>query len=143
MEPDVKRKTEALAKALAESDVYKNVKEARDEIDQHEAAKIMLRDLTEKQQAIQEKLLQGQEPSEAEIEDYRKTADIVGLNPHVRRLLETEMAFQNMMMEVQKMLAEAVGLEVEDPSEVAQQAQQTPPKEQPKTSRLWIPGQNE
>lgn len=140
MEPNVKEKTEALAKALAESETYKNLVAAREEIEKHEAAKIMVRDLGQKLGRLQEKLLRGEQPSEEETADYQQTAALVTMNPYVRRLLEAEMAFAEMMAAVQMELARAVGLEEPDQlleaSESARSVQAAP------KSRLWVPGRD-
>ena len=140
MEPNVKEKTEALAKALAESETYKNLVAAREEIEKHEAAKIMVRDLGQKLGRLQEKLLRGEQPSEEETADYQQTAALVTMNPYVRRLLDAEMAFAEMMAAVQMELARAVGLEEPDQlleaSESARSVQAAP------KSRLWVPGRD-
>lgn len=140
MDPNVKRKTEALAEALASSDMYAELVAAREDIDRHEAAKIMLRDFVAKQQQLQEQLMQGEQPSESDVADYQRTAEIVGMNPYVRRLLEAEMAFSDMMMEIQRELARAVGMELPDEpgAEVTPEPEAV---EKPPQSRLWVPGQ--
>ena len=68
MNPEVRAKAESLAEALAQSEEYEPSKAAREELDRHEAAKIMLRDFRQKQMALENKVLSGQAPSEQEIE---------------------------------------------------------------------------
>lgn len=138
MEPNIKKKTDELARALATSETYAKLLEAREQIEQHEAATIMLNDLVKKQNSLQEKLMQGEQPSESDIADYQRTAEIVGMNPYVRSLLEAEMAFSEMMMQVQRELAQAVGLDI---AENAEPEAPPEPIEKPAQSRLWVPGQ--
>lgn len=140
MESNVKRKAEELADALVASEAYQKLQAAREEIAQHQAAQIMLRDFVAKQQRLQEKLMRGEQPSEADLADYEQTAQIVTINPYVRKLIEAEMQFGEMMMEVQRVLAEAVGLELPDAPEEAPQAQPEP--QQPSRSNLWVPGRD-
>lgn len=109
--PEVRAKAEALAEALADSQEYVAWKEAREELDRHEAAKIMLRDFQHKQADLQQKVLSGQTPTEEEMQRLQEAYQLVALNPYVRRVIEAEAAFSIMLQEVQRMLAEAVGIE--------------------------------
>lgn len=110
--PAVKSRAEALADALAESDEYQAYQDARAELDQHEAAKIMLRDFQSKQASLQQKVMAGQQPTEEEMQKLQQAYQVVAFNPYVRKVIEAEAAFSEMLTEVQKMLAEAVGIEV-------------------------------
>ncbi len=152
MNPEVKAKAEALAQALAESEEYTTFKDARDELDNHEAAKIMLRDFQQKQMALQQKVMSGQNPSEAEVQSLQEAYQLVAFNPYVRKVIEAEAAFSEMLAEIQRMLAEAVGVEVPQDEESAQEGSpqqlgeapsgESRPDENPGTgrSRLWVPG---
>ena len=152
--PDVKAKAEALAEAIAESKEYQAFKDAREELDQHEAAKIMLRDFQQKQARLQQKVLGGENPSEAEVQSLQQAYQLVAFNPYVRKVIEAEAAFSEMLAEVQQMLAAAVGIEV--PDDDAQGgaiegegvggstsgATQSRPEDGGSSarSRLWVPG---
>ena len=109
MNPDVKAKAEALAKALAESEEFKALQEAQEELEKHEAAKIMLRDLRQKQFAVQQKIVAGENPDESEMQQLQETYQLVAFNPYVRRVIEAEVAFAAMLAEVQRILGEAGG----------------------------------
>lgn len=140
MDSIVKRKAQELADALVASETYQKLQEAREELDRHEAAKIMLRDFVAKQQKLQERVLAGEQPSEAEVADYQQTASLVSMNPYVRRLLEAEVAFSDMMVEVQRVLAKAVGIDLPE-----EQPEQEPPQQSAESqarSRLWVPGRD-
>lgn len=154
MDPKVKRKAEELGDALAASEAYTQLQEARKELEGHEAAKIMLRDLQLKEMKLQEKLGRGEQPTEAEIVDYQRTAELVSMNPYVRKLIEAQVAFSQMWTEVQQELARAVGLEVPEAEgeieggEGGQQLGAQPPptqqapsgQQQSARSKLWVPG---
>lgn len=109
---EIRSKAQALAEALANSDEYKELKEAKEELERHEAARIMFRDFRQKREALERKALSGQTPSDEEIQALQQAYQIVALNPYVRRVLEAEVAFAAMMAEVQRILAEAVGIEL-------------------------------
>ena len=56
---DVQRKAQELAEAIASSREYTRLKVAREEVDQHQAAKVMLRDFQEKQLQLQQQQMSG------------------------------------------------------------------------------------
>lgn len=140
MDANVKQKVRELADALVATEAYTKLQEARGQIAQHTAAQVMLRDLLGKQQRLQEKIWRGEEPSEAEIADYEQTAQVVSINPYIRRLLEAEMQFRELFVAVQRELAQAVGLDAPE-SEAPSGTHIDQEKEQAR-SRLWIPGQD-
>lgn len=158
MSPDVREKAEALAEALANSEEYKAFKEATEELDKHEAAKIMLRDFRTKQMALQQKTMMGENPTEAEVSALQQAYQLVAFNPYVRKVIEAEAAFSATLAEIQRLLAEAVGLEIpemdsdESGEELQDSGAEKPSglrviggkdrKDDPGSarSRLWVPG---
>lgn len=150
MNPEVRVKAEALAEALAQSDEYKALKEAREELERHEAAKIMLRDFRRKQEALERKMLAGHAPSEEELQELQQAYQIVALNPYVRKVIEAEVAFAATLAEVQRILAAAAGIELPDrlPGAAADASAgqgsslRSDRDEQGGSarSRLWVPG---
>lgn len=111
MNPEVKAKAEALAEALVASEEYKALSEAQEELEKHEAAKIMLRDFRQKQLLLQQKIVAGQTPTESEVQQLQEAYHLVAFNPYVRKVLEAEAAFAAMLAEVQRILGEAIGAE--------------------------------
>ncbi len=147
MEPRVEHLAKELARALADSEVYAALQKARGEMEKHTAAQIMLRDLRERQERLQEKSRQGQEISKAEIADFQRMSQVAAMNPYVHQLVDAEMALANTMMQIQELLAQAVGLEVAPPQEdeADGEAAAAPPAPEEGTtsqtrSRLWVPG---
>lgn len=154
MNPEVKAKAEALAKALAESEEFKELQEAQEELEKHEAAKIMLRDLRQKQFAVQQKIVAGLTPDESEMQSLQETYQLVAFNPYVRRVIEAEVAFAGMLAEVQRILGEAVGAMPAGEGEDGQPAAggtglsaggtglagNRPDDGGSARSRLWVPG---
>ena len=149
MNPDVIAKAESLAEALAQSQEYKAFKEAKEELERHEAAKIMLRDFQSKQFALQRKVMAGESPTEAEVQSLQDAYRLVVFNPYVRRVIEAEAALSQLLAEVQGILARAVGIEL--PEEGDEGADPPAPGTAGPTgsqdddggtarSRLWVPG---
>ena len=141
MDDNVRRKVKELAEALVASEEYRKLRDARDEIAKHQAAQIMLRDFLTKQQRLQEKVMRGEQPTEADVAEYEQTAQVVSINPYVRRLLEAEMQFGQVMVDVQRELAEAVGVGLPELPEMEAQVQAEAPPQPSARSRLWVPGQ--
>lgn len=101
-----------LGKALAESEEYKAYQKAKQQVEEHEAAKIMLEDFRRKQMALEKKTLRGEEPSSEEVEQLKKLSEILGYNPYIREYIMAEMRFTQLILEVQKAIADAAGLEL-------------------------------
>lgn len=135
----VRKKAHELAKALAESPEYKKLKEAREAIEEHEAAKLMLKDLQKKQEALREKYLSGEDITELEVEDLKRTSELAAFNPYVRQLMEAEFAFSEMMLEVQKIIGEAVGIDFEAQQEALRKAEEARQQKSRARSKLWTP----
>lgn len=149
----------ALARALERLPEVEQLKRARQEMGRHEAARIMLRDLRRRERQLTEKSRRGERPSEQEMEEFQKVAEVVGFNPYIRALFEAEMAFTGLMAAVvqaiERELAIPPALEEEEeqaappgstPSESVTAAAgpgQAPPSGRvtPARTRLWVPGQ--
>ena len=101
-----------LGKAMAGSEEYKAYQKAKQQVEEHEAAKIMLEDFRKKQLALEKKALSGEEPSSAEVEQLKKLSEILGYNPYIREYLLAEMRFTHLVFAVQKAIADAAGLDL-------------------------------
>ncbi|NLY88009.1 MAG: YlbF family regulator [Firmicutes bacterium] len=101
-----------LGRTLAESEEYRAYQKAKQQVEEHEAAKIMLEDFRRKQLALEQKALRGEEPSSAEVEQLKKLSEILGYNPYIREYLLAEMGFSQLLLEVQETIADAAGLEL-------------------------------
>ena len=149
MEPRVEHLAKELAKALAESEVYAAVKNARMEMESHSAAQIMMRDLQDRQMRLQEKSKNGQQITEVEIAEFQRMAQVAEMNPYVRGLVGAEMAMEEMFRGVQEILANALGLLAPAPEDdeaaeaiEAEAIGPDPAVEEARKARskLWVPG---
>ena len=61
---------------------------ARKAIDEHQAAKIMLRDFRNKQLNLQKQQMEGKPITETQAEEMRKLYEIVSVNPYIRELVK-------------------------------------------------------
>lgn len=101
-----------LGKALADSSEYQNYKKTKQILDQHESARVMMEDFRKKQWELERKKLNGEKPTPANEEELRKLSEVIALNPYIRDYLMAEYQFSQIMMEVQKIIGQAVGLEM-------------------------------
>ena len=101
-----------LAHALGESEEFHKYERAKRNLDQHEAAKVMLEDFRKKQWEFEKKRMNGDQLLQPHEEELRKLSEIIALNPYVREYLMAEYQFSQMMVEVQKIIGEAVGIKV-------------------------------
>lgn len=103
-----------LGNSLAQSEEYRKYQKVKQDLEQHEAAKAMLEDFRKKQWEYERKKINGDlllEPYETEL---KKLVEIIGLNPYIREYLMAEYQFTQLMMEVQRIIGEAVGLQMPD-----------------------------
>lgn len=124
MKEELARKIAELADVLRETDEYKRLLAAREEVGKREAAKLMLEDIQRKQAALQKAAAEGKDVKEQE-EAFRNSVTVANYNPYVRELMEAELVFADLFFRVETVLAQALAKEP------------TPGK----SSRLWVPGQ--
>jgi cell fate (sporulation/competence/biofilm development) regulator YlbF (YheA/YmcA/DUF963 family) len=136
---DVRTTAKQLADALVGSEEYQRLKQAREEIEAHQAAKIMLRDFHKKQLELQKQHLEGRPVTDSQTEELGKLYEVLNINPYIRELFEAEFAFHKLMMDVQEVLSDAIGLEplydMDDEEE-----EQIEDEIQKATRKLWTPG---
>ncbi|OUM99608.1 MAG: hypothetical protein BAA04_01395 [Firmicutes bacterium ZCTH02-B6] len=159
MERQLAAKAAELAAAIKETQVYKDWAKAREELEAHHAAQVMLRSLQALQLELMRKARAGESISQAEEEQLQRTFETVAFNPYVRAVLETDMALGQLLAQVYQAVLMELG--VEDAEAVFPTAGKTaapapgpgwapaqgpgpqaaPDPEPPRKSRLWVPGQ--
>lgn len=145
---DIKERAQLLADALVESSEYQRLKKAREDIEQHEAARIMLKDFQKKQMDLQKQQLEGKSVTESQVEELTKLYEILNINPYIRELFESEMLFHGIILEVQEILSSAIDLEPmdiddEDENEAETNGSAKSLEEdiiQKTTKKIWTPG---
>lgn len=113
--PDPRAQARLLARALQESQEYRALQRAREEVEAHEAARIMVRDFKERQKKLQEKVMGGGKVTPEEEKELERLLELLSMNPYARDLLEAEFHFARLMVEIQQVLGEAVGLRLVPP----------------------------
>lgn len=134
---DVQRKAQELAEAIASSSEYQRRVKAVEEVNKHQAAKVMLRDFQEKQLELQKKQMGGEEVTPEQEEQMQRLFGVISVNPYIRELVEADFAFNGLMMQVTDTLSTVLDLKEED-----EEVEEEPTLEIPK-KRILIPGQDD
>jgi cell fate (sporulation/competence/biofilm development) regulator YlbF (YheA/YmcA/DUF963 family) len=100
------------AKSLASCPEYINYKNAKENLEHHEAAKMMFDDFRQKQMELDRRKTNGEQYLEPVELELRKLSEVVSLNLFVRDYLMAEYQFTKLMMEIQQLLANAVEVEL-------------------------------
>lgn len=132
----VQQKAEELANAIINSSEYQRLIEARNKVNQHHAAKVMLRDFQEKQLELHRLQMGGGEVTPEQEEQLQSLFGVISVNPYIRELFEAEFAFSGMMMQVNDALSKVLDFQEEEG-----EADEEPKLEIPK-KKILIPGQD-
>ena len=101
----------ALARAMKESEEYREYLEAKEKLEEDEKAKEMLVDFRNYQLEIQKEQMDGKQVNKEEGEKLKKMYEAINLNQTVKNYLAAEYRFGKMMTDISKIIGEAVGLE--------------------------------
>lgn len=132
----VQQKAGELADAIVNSGEYQRMLEARDKVNDHEAAKVMLRDFQEKQLELHNRQMQGGEVTPEQEEQLQSLFGVISVNPYIRELFEAEFAFSGMMMQVNDALSKVLDFQEDDGA-----GEEEPQLEIPK-KKILIPGRD-
>lgn len=99
----------ALAKKIEESEEYRLVKEAYEQLSKDPEAKRMFLDFRQRERELQEKQLTGEEIDGEEVERLKKLFDTIRLHQGISRLMENESRLMLLYEDIQKILAEPLG----------------------------------
>ena len=96
-----------LAKALRESDEFKEMKEAQEALKNDQSAKQMMLDFRSKQLELQKQKLSGIEVSKEQEEKLEKLLEVVNMNMVAKRFLQAEYKVAVLLQDIQKIISEA------------------------------------
>lgn len=97
-----------LAKAMRECGEAQALREARAEVEADADARRMLENFRIRQQGLQQKMMSGEEPSEADMDMLDKQFEVLNLNPLLGRLFEAERRFTVVFDDVNRIVSEAI-----------------------------------
>lgn len=101
-----------LARALSQSPEYLEFKRVKDELEKDPKAKDMLKDLRTKQLEVETLKISGK-PVEDAVKNLENLYNIVSFNSLLKQYMEAENRFAVLMTDIQKIIAKAVGLDLD------------------------------
>lgn len=103
-----------LANALKESPEYKEFKNLKNQVQQHESTKKMLKDFRKKQYIHQTKQMSGQQVSEEDTKKMQELQNVLMQNPVVGPYLHAEFRLSTILNDVYKIMGETVDMDMAD-----------------------------
>lgn len=97
-----------LARELARSSEYNDLRLARAKMESNPANVDMLRDFRRRQLALEVAALNGKEPDEGEKRALEESYRIISLNPAITAYLEAEQRLARLLADIQKILIDAL-----------------------------------
>ncbi|WP_139491719.1 YlbF family regulator [Brevibacillus dissolubilis] len=99
-------KAHELARAIRESEEYRNYFATHQNVNQDAEAKRMFDDFRKRQFELQMKQMSGQAPTQDEMEQFQRLFETISLNPEIRKLLEAERILSQVMEDINRIIAE-------------------------------------
>ena len=98
-----------LAAAIKESEEYKHLKAAEEQLKTKPDLEKMIKDFQEKSMEIQLKQMTGEQPDAEDMQKLQQLYGIVAMDPIAASYMESDMRFSIMMKDVYEILGEAMG----------------------------------
>ena len=100
-----------LARAIKESNEFKEFDRMRQEVERDPDASKMLGELQQLQMELQAAQMSGKQPEAEVMQRMQSLSTLVATKPVAAKFMQTEAAFSVMMSDVFKIIGEAVGLQ--------------------------------
>ena len=105
----------ALARAIRESDVCREYRQLKEEINGNETNRALIREYNKLQMQLQFAAVAGTAAQDADAQRFQQIGALLFAQPVTSRFLLCEMRVQQMMADVYKTLSDAAGLDMEMP----------------------------
>jgi len=99
-----------LAKAIRESEEFKQYDQLKKIVDQNESLSAMIKDFQAKQFEMQTKQMMGENMGSEMMQSVQELYQIIMKDPMAAQYMQAEMRFSLMMNDVYKILGEVMGL---------------------------------
>ena len=100
-----------LARALKNSEEFKNYMKMKEAIKSNEIVKNMIEDFQKKQMEVQAMQMSGQELSEEEIAKFQELYGILLKDPMAAEYIQAEMVFSKVMADISGILGDVLKIE--------------------------------
>lgn len=98
-----------LAKAIQESEEYKQYHASELKLKEKPDLEKMIRDFQQKSMEVQLKQMSGEQPGAEDMQQIQQLYGIVAMDPMAAEYMQNEMRFSVMMKDVYEILGEAIG----------------------------------
>ncbi|MDQ0299886.1 cell fate (sporulation/competence/biofilm development) regulator YlbF (YheA/YmcA/DUF963 family) [Salibacterium salarium] len=99
-------KANELSSELRDSDEFQNLKNLHEEVENDEVAKRMLDNFRSLQLDLQQKQMQGEQPSEEEITQAQQQFEMVQQHEVISKLMEVEQQMSTIISDLNKIITE-------------------------------------
>ena len=106
---DLRARARELGQAIRETPEFRAVQAARERIDGHEAARIMLADFRRREEEYRRAVLSGK-ANEEQAKEIKDLAEIIACNPYIRDFFAAEAVLARLVAEIQSEMLAAAGL---------------------------------
>jgi len=100
--------TRDLVASLKECDQYKNYKACKAKVDANESLSKMINDFTAKGMELQTFQMTGQQPEQAQIEEYSKLYSVVMSDPAAAEFLNAQLALSQILSDIYSMIGASI-----------------------------------
>ncbi|KPU28055.1 hypothetical protein TR13x_01550 [Caloranaerobacter sp. TR13] len=101
-----------LARAIKNSDEYKEYLRKQEKVFANEKTREMVIDFRKKTMEVQMEQMTGKEVSQEKLEQLKKIEEIIMSNPVIREFFMAEMRFGQMMSDIYKILGESINIDL-------------------------------
>lgn len=98
-----------LAKAIQESEEFKQYKASEMSLKEKPELEQMMKDFQQKSMEVQLKQMSGEQPDAEDMQKIQQLYSIVAMDPLASNYMQNEMRFSIMMKDVYEILGEAIG----------------------------------
>ena len=103
----------ALARALKETDEYREYQRLKDVAMENETQKALIEEYKRLQFQLQVSMAGGNSPDPAEMERLQKIAGVLQLSPDASNYILAEYRFQKLLADIYKILGDAAGIDLD------------------------------
>ena len=103
----------ALARALKETDEYREYQRLKDVAMENETQKALIEEYKRLQFQAQVKFASGDRPEESDMQRLQAIGNLLQFNPDASSFLLAEFRFQKMLADIYKILGDAAGIDLD------------------------------
>lgn len=100
-----------LARAIKDSQEYKNFLQHKEKLEENEKNKKMVEDFQEKALKLQFAHMNNEEVNQEEMRQLKRLEEVLNLNPVIKKYLEAEVRLTQMLQDINNIIGQVVKIE--------------------------------